>query len=336
MNKLPVIALCAIVSSQAFGHASFVRKDNLDEYTGRSYKEGSSANIAIALGHGCHNEDRSKWYATTTATILFPNGVDISEYAYTKSHGAQPVEYGGNAIMGIKARVTAKFKKVTQMRASVPNYYNHGERSDDVRSIHWINGYVKNEMFDNLEFRATFPKLKGCVKKLRVYTPVVQYCENGDMLAWMKNPTTNFPEAVISPGYAPYFDVVRDMSANPLDASCGEGEEKELYPSEQAIDLYSVCEDAMMNGNNHQMGGMGGHMSGTGNTMPSGAMPVDGGDGTGAGAGPLPEMPGSSDSGMDHSGHGHHMGAGDMPKDPDDAMSGQGSTTASMDHSGHQ
>ncbi|MDH5302357.1 MAG: YcnI family protein, partial [Gammaproteobacteria bacterium] len=139
----------------------------------------------------------------------------------------------------IKPRVNGDWGAIRTIPGNVPTFYSHGEKSGDVRAIQWLDGFVPDSMYENLELKASLPKLEGCVGKLRVYTPVVQFCDSGLMNAWIKEPTNQFSADVISAGYAPYFDVVRNNTKNPLPESCGGvAETVEVYPSAEDIDSY--------------------------------------------------------------------------------------------------
>jgi hypothetical protein len=72
----------------------------------------------------------------------------------------------------------------------------------------------------------------------------------------MKAPTSNFPaDTIVSPGYVASLTIVRNLTSNPLPASCGgTGQTLELYPTAADIDSYLVPLDGKL-----QQGGGGGH-----------------------------------------------------------------------------
>ena len=71
-----------------------------------------------------------------------------------------------------------------------------------------------------------------------MYVPTIQYCEKGHVLAWFKEPTPSMPIEPVSPGYAPYFDVVRNEDKNPLPSHCSAGETVVVYPDEEDLEAY--------------------------------------------------------------------------------------------------
>lgn len=223
-------------SCAAFGHANVVPQNNKDEFTGRTFEEGSTAYIQLNLAHACKvgpgGVDRRN---TNHFAVVIPNNIDLTGIAATFDRaGAQ---YAGNALMTVKVSVDSDWKKIRRQRGPVSTYYSHGANSEDTRGVQWQHGDVPDDMYDNVEIRASLPKLLGCAKKLRVYLPSVQYCANDTMQAWIKNPTDEFPDEVIS-HYAPYFDILRNEANNPLPAECGGGDSHDVYPTAEDIDKY--------------------------------------------------------------------------------------------------
>lgn len=257
----------------AFPHANIVPKDTL---SGRNYPEGSSATLSISLGHGCTHSGES--YSTLYATALFPNGTNpnLSGITYTTDG---TMDYEGNALYGIKPEIDYNWKEILPIMGNVPDYYNHGEKTTDVRAVHWRWGYIPDNFVGNLNVRVNFPKFEPntCVNKIQVDIPVVQYCAADSkhaqdlmwqrdrmkkkdlhrVYAWIKAPTANFPtDTVVAPGYVASLTIVRNLTTNPLPASCGgTGQTVEVYPSANDIDMYLLPSDGKLN----QGGGGGGH-----------------------------------------------------------------------------
>jgi len=50
--------------------------------------------------------------------------------------------YGANAVMGIKQRASAIFKKTKVVKGPVEPFYRHGEKVEDVRALKWMHGKI--------------------------------------------------------------------------------------------------------------------------------------------------------------------------------------------------
>ncbi len=232
-----ILLSACIFSGQVLAHASVLAKDVNDQYDGRNYREGSSAMLNLHLAHGCSDANTGETFATRHAVTILPNNQDLSGIAYTENHDGE--RFHGNALMGVKAAVDNNWKKIKQLKGSVPEFENHGAKNSDVRAIHWLGGRVPNDMYANLQFKANLPMLDGCVSQLRVYLPTIQYCEKGRVKAWFREATPSMPAEVISPGYAPSLTIVRDEDRNPLPNHCaGVGVSEEVYPSPEDLEKH--------------------------------------------------------------------------------------------------
>jgi len=229
-------------------------------------------NLAHTCGHGGVN------YDIIHAGILFPNGLDTLITHYEKmtaaggpdenakktilpdlsnvlqTYDAERKPAGANGVMAIKPILNANFGQIIEHRGSVPGFYNHGARTTDVRAIYWLdvrgaNGKLgmNNNNAENLEFVTTLGRLQGCVAKVRVFTPAIDYCADGNVYAWTRDNTKMLTKDLVtasggklglSSGYAPSFDIVRNNQTNPLPSSCAQGEMVTVYPSETDIDHY--------------------------------------------------------------------------------------------------
>lgn len=194
-------------------------------------------------------------------TALFPNGLDpdLGGIAYTTDG---TTNYEGNAMFGIKPLVDYDWKEIVPITGNVPTYYSNGVKTTDIRAIHWRWGYIPDNFVGYGNISVNFPKFipSTCYNKIKVDIPVVQYCSadskhqedhawkrdrlKGNDLhriyAWIKAPTSNFPaDTVVAPGYVASLTIVRDLTTNPLPASCGgTGQTLELYPTAADIDMY--------------------------------------------------------------------------------------------------
>lgn len=266
----------SLISTDAwpFPHANIESKDTLDAYSGRNYQEGTSATLSISIGHGCTMSGES--YSTRYVTALFPNGAspNLAGVAYT-TDGV--TNYSGNAVFGIKPETDYNWKEIQPIVGDVPMYYNHGEKTTDVRAIHWRWGYIPDNFVGKAKVSVNFPKFEPstCYSKIKVDIPVVQYCADDSkheqdlmwkrdrmkgsdihrIYAWIKEPTFIFPaDTVIAPGYVASVTIVRNLTANPLPESCAAGQTLELYPSASDIDSYLLPSDGKL----HQNSGSGG------------------------------------------------------------------------------
>jgi len=236
INKLKIgIIVLAIIPQLCFAHAGFARKDNLDEYSGRDYEEGTTGYFKLVVPHGCSNEDGSRTFETRHVVMAMPNGVDLSGIAYTEDRDGEA--YGANAVMGVKPAADGDWRKIKNPKSAVPGYYSHGLKTEDVRSLRWIGGNIPNDFYKALEFRAKLPLLDACITELKVYFPTVQYCKSKTIKAWIREPVAGLPESVVSTGYAPSITVRRNLTSNPLPEACSdEGEMAEAYPDAEDIE----------------------------------------------------------------------------------------------------
>ena len=227
-------AISVLIADTAIAHANFVPKDNLDFYSGRDYKEGSTAYLSLNLSHGCSNSDGTKTYATRHAVAIMPNDSSLEGIGFTKDHSGN--HYNANGLMSVKPEASANWKRIKNPKVTVAEYYSHGARTEDVGAIQWKGGNVPADFYSSVNFRASLPLLESCVSKLKVYIPTVQYCTGGHVKAWLKEATPSMPANVVSTGYAPYINVIR-ADNNPLGAECdGVGTEEEVYPSTEHIE----------------------------------------------------------------------------------------------------
>src|SRR5574337_1208918 len=274
MQRMRPIILAAFLTSAfictnawAFPHANIQSKDTLDAYSGRNYQEGTSAVLRINIAHGCTHSGES--YTTHMVTALFPNGMDpdLGSIAYTTDG---TTNYEGNALFGIKPLADYNWKEIIPITGDVPTYYNHGAKTTDVRAVHWRGGYIPDNFVGLAEISVSFPKFlpNTCYNKITVDIPVVQYCAADSknqqdhewkrdrlktkdihrVFAWMKEATSMFPtETIVAPGYVASLTIVRNLTTNPLPASCGgTGQTLELYPTAADIDTYLLPSDGKL------------------------------------------------------------------------------------------
>lgn len=258
--NLLTIALGLLVSGELLAHVNFVPSTLKGE---RIYYENTSAYLKLNTSHGCgHGPDPRT--ALEAITLVFPNGTDsiikegatlqeiaagngktvsITDIAFTAERDG--TLHGANAIMTGRVNQDPSFKMISIPTGPVPEYYSHGSRTEANRAIQWQGGNISDRLYKTVEFRADFPKLKGCVAKLRVYMPAISYCAKGTSDGWYREPSPSVAAEHTSVGYSPYVDVLRDLESNPLDESCsGDSTEAEAYPSEVDLETYLLlCND---------------------------------------------------------------------------------------------
>lgn len=258
-----------LMSGVVSAHSNFV-ENPVDG--SRNWPEGTrqflKLNLAHTCGHGGVSED------IRDVKIVFPNGTDqvVTEWLDARGTQQAPVGSGlsgivwtnntyapadqtawmsGNGVMSIKPLVDNQWKTIEPTKEQVPSYYNHGENTWDVAAITYtgLTGSqakgkwgLTNEFYKNIEFVATLPNFKkdSCYSKLVVDIPAADYCAAGSVYVWTKNPTTGIPnELIASAGYVPQITVVRNLTKNPLPASCnGVGKTAEVRPSDAVLDRY--------------------------------------------------------------------------------------------------
>ena len=265
-----IVALGVLVSGDVFAHANVPAKDWYFTSDGRSYVEGSSAEIKLNLSQSCTAD-----LPTVVTTIAIPNGTDAEIYTLGFDKATQSVTgnpnqspkstkysstanflftkgtgnatYAGNALMGIKPSVDNNWQQIIPKNGDVPTFYNHGAKSKDVLGIHWNGGNVPNDFYYDLKFRGTLPSIKptSCIAKVRVYLPAIQYCGTdvnnlSKQDNWLPKPGAGLTE--VTTNYAPYFDIDRNLRTNPLPETCltngQKGEFVGVYPSDAQLTNY--------------------------------------------------------------------------------------------------
>lgn len=248
MNKIisKTAAVCALLmAGNAVAHIGIARENvfSLGEGT-REYLEGKSATLDIQLPHDCSNA-AGEHFPTTDVVVIFPNAENLSDDFLTKERNG--TVHGANAMMGIKARVSANWRKVKVEKDTVGAFYSHGVKTEDIRAIKWLRGKVDNDHYDNLQIKTKFPKIdsESCVGSLKIKVPSIQYCKKGYSIAWIGTegstlfpfPSSN-PKVRLTEGFTASFKVVRDLENNPLPGWCGEATELEVRPSDADIDAF--------------------------------------------------------------------------------------------------
>jgi len=239
--NLSAICVLAASSGVAMAHLNIAQDNAIAVGDGsREYKAGGSAFLNVNISHDCSNAE-GKHFPTTGVALLMPNGQSVPG-TYTADRSGNV--YGANAVMGIKQRASAIFKKTKVIKGPVDAFYSHGVKVEDVRALKWMHGKIDNDHYENLEFKTGFPKIDpaSCVAKIKMYFPTVQYCKGGYKTAWIRTADSVFgtgdAKTRVTDTYAAYATVVRSADSE-LPASCnGVGETVEVMPSVEEINMY--------------------------------------------------------------------------------------------------
>ncbi|WP_045225842.1 hypothetical protein [Methyloterricola oryzae] len=213
-----MFALAATMAgSNAFAH---------DEIT-TQITEGETADITLAINHGCETPTGGV-NAIVAQSVVFP-GADISS-----------IEQGN--LAGLVDTVSPNlFPNQAEKLDSLGNALGFSGRGATLQTI--SRGRVK--------FAFTAPNFvaESCVKKLNVVLVVADICQNnnpkirpGKVNIWMPaltgGPSTGIVAQAAANGIDGYgtdepatLTINRDLSANPLDPSCGDGTEETVSPT---------------------------------------------------------------------------------------------------------
>jgi len=180
--------------------------------------------------------------------VLFPNG---SNAVATRIETGEivPIDdiIAGNAIMAATPIQDYNiFEKIKVLRGPVKSYNNHGIKSEDIRAFHFRDGKLQTDLIGLIPFRANFPKFKAesCATRLKINIAIANYCTHSRTNAdrsdiWIGNMTELYNDSnVVSVGYWPTLEVMRDLEKNPLPESCMEPEIISVKPDNSSIDQY--------------------------------------------------------------------------------------------------
>ncbi len=239
-------AICAMaIAGNAVAHIGIARENVFALGDGpREYLEGSSASLGVQLPHDCSNAD-GEHFATTDVVVIFPNAENLSTDFMTTNRDGDI--FAANAMMGIKARVSASWKKVITVKGDVETYGSRA-KTEDVRAIKWLRGMVDNDHYDNLEIKTSFPKINpdSCVGGLKIQVPAIQYCKRRYAIAWIGTEGSELfplldppnPKVRLTENFTASFKVIRNLETNPLPEDCLEPTEEVVRPSDADIDAF--------------------------------------------------------------------------------------------------
>lgn len=243
-----VLFAASAVATTAFAHTTIVKKNTPDEFAVRTDLAGTSSVVnQISIPHGCNGT------SVKAMTVLFPNGTD----PVVEDQDGNPVdlvdffdhfEPQKNIIMGPKPTQSITWKDVKVKTGPVPEFNNHGLRTEDVRAFAYSKGYLPTHLLGLYPWRQTYGGIKPekvCLEKIQARIPIVNYCskkKRGDNRAdaWIGRLTAKFNDpAMVSVGFWPNLDI-----ANPHydETTCADGGGTPYYykvsPSDADIDEF--------------------------------------------------------------------------------------------------
>ena len=245
-HVLAVSTTLMVGTSLADSHTTIITKNTPTNFATRTEQEGTTAFTALSISHGCSAPDSTLSKPVIAQSILFPNGANsIATIGDTVVNLSEHIE--GNAVMApTPVQNHNVFQFISVLQGPVPLFTQHGEKTEDNRAFQYKSGYLQTDLVGVVPFRVTFPTIKetSCVSSLTINLAVANYCtrsnhdpDRADI--WIGQLTPLFNDAtVVSVGFWPSVDVVRDRENNPLPASCDVGEHLVITPSNEDIDRY--------------------------------------------------------------------------------------------------
>ena len=242
----PLLAILGsiVFSGSVIAHTTVLTKNTPDGFETRDNLEGTTTVNHFSIAHGCDGKP------VKAQSIVFPNGHDdIAVRTDTGEEVDLRDHIIGNAVMAPRPALDNRiFKKQRVAVGDVPEHDNRGLKTEDVRAFKYKQGHLPNEFIGLIPWRGTFPKFKedSCATTLRVDIAIANYCtrsqcEDDDNRAdiWIGRLTRKFDDPdVVSEGFWPFLNVVRDRENNPIPEECGDGFGLRVTPSDQSIDKF--------------------------------------------------------------------------------------------------
>ena len=246
-SALVLTCLGTLTAGQVLAHTTVLKKNTPDGWAERVELEGTSTVSANTISHGC-SFNGSPTKKVTAQAVVWPNGYDaIAVRSDTGEEVYLADEIIGNAVIGPKPVQDRNiFKKTKVKTGDVPPYNNHGLKTSDIRAFHYTKGKLQTDLLGVVPYSAGYPKFKAdsCATKLKIQFAIANYCthskkapDRADVWAGELTPEFNDPN-VVSVGFWPHVNVMRDMVNNKPDDTCGDGYEIVVTPSAGAIDEF--------------------------------------------------------------------------------------------------
>lgn len=218
------------ISSLAFAHT--VIRDQVEE--------GQSSYNGFVITHGCGFGDKPT-LGVIAQSVVFPNG-SLAIITRADTEAAIPL---GDVLVGGQHSAGLINPGAIQSNDVFSSIVELTDETEVVRGIHYGDGFMDPTLTAVLPFRlsgVTFVP-ESCAHTVRVRIAIANWCHHraGNRRAdvWMGHTTPVFNDAdVVSIDFWPTMTINRDLAANPLPESCGEGYEVIVEPSDGAIDTY--------------------------------------------------------------------------------------------------
>lgn len=218
------------ISSLVFAHT--VIKDQANE--------GTTLFTGFSIGHGCGFEDKDS-LPVISQSVVFPNGPNA---IVTRLDTEEAISLGEVLIGGAHSNGLINPKAI-QNRDVFNMIEQFTDETGVVRGIHYTDGELQADLAGVIPFRVsgiTFVE-ESCATKVRARIGIANWCHEREgarrVDAWIGKLTPVFnDERVVSVGFWPTLTINRDLAANPLPESCGEGYEVAVEPSAEGIDEY--------------------------------------------------------------------------------------------------
>lgn len=237
-----------IPAGATLAHTTVLKKNTPTGWAAREELEGTSSISAATIAHGCSSPGADDTKPVTAMSVVWPNG----PYARTvRMDSGEEIaladDMTGNAVMRPRpVQDHNVFRKIWVETGDVPEYDSHGTKNSDNRAFKYKQGKLATYLYGVIPYTASYPTFKpeSCAYKLKINFAIANYCtysRSADNRAdiWAGELTEKFNDPdVVSEGFWPSVDVVRDMENNPLPADCGDGYVIAVYPSAHDIDKY--------------------------------------------------------------------------------------------------
>jgi len=256
-KKLTLCALVATacgVAQTAYAHTGV--KDTV--------AEGKGLYTAFTLGHGCQDtpeqnqEALEKLLPVTAQSVVFPNGTASQAFKIDPVTKAEtPIDLS-DYISGADGGVVTLKPTMIQDKNVFKKQQVKTDTNGNVRGIQFTNGNLDTTAVGLIPFKVTAPSFlttvgndgttQNCAKSLKIRIAIANYCkktnnENQDNRSdiWIGHLTTKFKDPGVMPHdweTSPFWPTLTVNRTSALDASCGDGFDIAVQPSDAEVDTY--------------------------------------------------------------------------------------------------